>query len=160
MRCIVFILALFASPAFGKTVSGDVAFSCKAVPGFLTIDGKGGHVDGTVDDKGAGRLTVKLADFDTGLELRNDHMKNKYLEVAKFPEASLVVKTFTGSEFDGDLTLKGQTKPVHGVAKIEGGKLRAGFTLKLSDYPAIGVPTFKGVGVQDEVAISVEARVN
>lgn len=160
MQRFALLFALISAPALAKTVSGDVSFSAKAVPGFLTIDGKGAHVTGAVDDKGAGTLTVKLDDFDTGLELRNEHMKRKYLETQRFPEARLVVKSVKDGAFDGDLTLKGQTKPVHGLVRVQGGKLHAGFAIKLSDFSAIGVPTFKGVGVQDDVAISVEADVN
>ncbi|MCZ2244207.1 YceI family protein, partial [Neisseria meningitidis] len=67
----------------------SVIFEGVGNPGFLTIEGKGGKVKSTMevkDRKTSGTFEVELKDFDTGLSLRNSHMKDKYLEVSKYPK--------------------------------------------------------------------------
>ena len=58
------------------------------------------------------------------VELRTTHMREKYLEVEKFPEAKLVIKDLdikSGAKvpFKGNLTLHGVTKELTGEASVE-----------------------------------------
>ena len=160
MKSLAIAFALVSLPAYATTVTGDVTFKGRTT--VFEMVGKGGVVNCNIDEKdgmASGSCTVKLGDFTTGLDLRDDHMTNKYLEVAKYPEAKLVLKPWkvqiTPAPFEGMLTIKGDTKPVKGLAQVDGGKLNAGFTLSLKDYPSIGVPSFKGLAVQDAVEVSV-----
>ena len=78
---------------------GDVKFTAVGKPGFLKIRGesKGQFPKGSIKiekDSVTGEFDFDLKNLDTGIELRNTHMKDKYLEVAKFPSAKLVLKDF------------------------------------------------------------------
>jgi polyisoprenoid-binding protein YceI len=110
---------------------------------------------------------VKLEQLDTGLELRNSHMKHKYLKVVEFPEAVFtfapVKCSATGGTFSvpGTLTLHGNSRPLQAEATLkEDGSwvdLSLKAVVKMSDF-ALESPQFMGVKVRDEVAISLEYR--
>jgi polyisoprenoid-binding protein YceI len=52
------------------------------IEGYFVFDGK----------KISGKAVFNLESLDTGIDLRNEHMKTRYLEVAKFPKAELEIK--------------------------------------------------------------------
>lgn len=127
----------------------------------LDITGRGGFVKGEVVlDKGEykGTLKVDVRGFKTDAEKRDEHLQG-YLESNIYPVAILSIKKapLGGNAFEGDLTVKGVTKPVKGSFKLEAGKLDASFALKLSDYP-IGTVKYLGVGIEDEVKVEVNAK--
>lgn len=142
--------------------SGNVSFNTIASPSFLSIDGKGGNVTGSIKiDAGfvSALLAVKLDEFDTGTELRNEHMKFKYLDVKKYPYAVLAFKGLKEQdkgEFEGALTLKKETKPVTVSYEIKDNVVYAKFAFKVKDYPSVGVPSYLGVTAADIVNVSVE----
>ena len=118
----------------------------------------------------SGDVAVDLKTLDTGIGLRNEHMRNNYLEVGKgagFDTAVLSdirfadgdVATLAGRRhFDGTLSLHGTKRPVGGDADVrrDGSTVRieAAFPVRLADY-AIAPPRYLGVGVKDEVQVKV-----
>jgi polyisoprenoid-binding protein YceI len=117
--------------------------------------------------------TIDLASIDTGLEMRDDHLRSAdYLDVEKYPTMSYrstaARPTGEGWVIDGGLTLHGVTRPVpltvepHGVGVDPWGNQRAGFsaTAQISrrDFGIdITVPMDGGgVVVGDKVSISLE----
>ena len=154
-----------------KIESGTVTFLATGKPGFLRINGQGAKPAGQFSmDKAKTRLTagevkVALDSFETGLSLRDRHMKEKYLETAKFPEAVFKAdgldfaggKIPSSTDLKGSLTLHGVTKPVTANLKIEetSGDLdiTAEFEAILSDY-SIVIPEYAGVTVAEKVKIS------
>jgi len=46
----------------------------------------------------SGKFEVDLNTLDTGIGMRNDHMRDNFLETAKYPTASFVFKRFISSE--------------------------------------------------------------
>lgn len=118
----------------------------------------------------AGELAVDLATLDTGISLRNNHLRDNYLEVQKgdgFERAVLsdiVLEAedagrFEGrTRFDGVLLLHGTKKPVTGEAEVErngsGVTVKASFPVKLAEF-GIPEPRYLGVGVRDEVQVKV-----
>ena len=166
LTCLLAMSAPYAEAY--EIAAGKVSWLAVGKPGFLKITGEGGKLQGRAeagaDGKVSGTFTVKLADYTTGMDLRDKHMKEKYLEVAKHPEASVTVTGWTPtvaeSPFVGTLTLKGETKPVRdGKASLREGKLHAAFHVLLSDYPAVGVPSHLGITVAEDVTVEVEADV-
>lgn len=104
----------------------------------------------------AKNITIDLKGLTTGLELRDDHAKNKYLEVSKFPEA--VLKEATGENGQGEaiINFHGKDGTVKGTYKIENNKIvNAEFTLKLSEFNINDI-SYKGIGVDDSVKIQVQ----
>lgn len=163
---LVAALALFAQHADAGDVKGKVQWQAVGTPGFLKINAEGGefkgHVEAGKDGKVSGQFTCALAFFKTGIDLRDEHMRDRYLEVQKHPEAKLKLDPWTPtsgeSEWTGTLTLKGVTRPVKGVANYVEGHLIASFVVNVSDYP-IGVPSYLGVTMAKEVTVTVEGDV-
>jgi len=148
-----------------------VSFVAVGKPGFLKIKGDGAKLRGKASldqNKISGEFEVDLSPLTTGIDLRDEHMKEKYLETGKFPTAKLrldpisydgVVSTID-TDFSGYLTIKGTEKPISGKftaqgllgANVEG---TANFEIKMSDFP-IGVPSHLGVTVAESVKVSVK----
>lgn len=164
-RFLLAFLVLFAPVASAVTLkNGKVEWTAVGNPGVVKITGQEGVLTGTIVVAGglaSGTFEVELAGFKTGIDLRDEHLKTKYLEVAKYPKAKLVMDPVATStaDFDwkGQLTLKGNTKPVKGKARVDGGKLWATFDVVLSDYPEIGLPTWLGITVAKEVTVVVNS---
>ena len=130
-----------------KNVSGEVTASA-AEPGNLT-----------------GALRVDLQTLETGIAVRDRHMRDTYLEVEKGPEFAVatvdqirVEKLDGKSTFKGTLLLHGQRQEVTGSADLQqrAGRIRvqAQFPIKVSAFQ-IPKPTYLGVGVRDEIQIKV-----
>jgi polyisoprenoid-binding protein YceI len=178
--------SIIALPAFADTAkvdfdhsTGSIAFHAVGHPSAIKINGTGASPKGSLtigdDGKVSGTVILDITSLDTGISMRTNHMKEKYLEVEKFPTAALTITEidlpqadFAKADysedkvpFKGDLTLHGVTKPVSGTAHIErhgaSSAVHAEFTVKITDY-AIAVPVFAGITVADEVTLEVDAK--
>lgn len=114
------------------------------------------------DGMAEGTATVHVADFKTGDETRDRHMLQT-LGADQHPDAvlKLLPVKVSASEFKwlGELTLKGVTKPVWGLATVNGEKLDAKFILNLKEWrTAIEKPRRFGVGIADEVSVTVRTK--
>ena len=117
-----------------------------------------------------GEIVVDLRNIDTGISLRNRHLRENYLEVGRgqgFEKAVLSqiklgdvdAATFQGkTSFEGVLQLHGVAKAVSGHAQIQrsGSNIQvdATFPVRLADH-AIEKPQYLGVGVKSEVQVKV-----
>ena len=125
-----------------------------------------GEIAPAADQSGAvsGTLKVELQTLETGIGIRDRHMRNNYLEVEKpgFATATIddirVEKLDGKTTFTGVLSLHGQKKKISGAADLQQRdgsiKVQAQFALKVSDFE-IPAPTYLGVGVRDEIQIKV-----
>lgn len=178
-------LALFGNHAWSMDSSfiinktnGSVKFFALGNPSAIRINGVGvapeGKIDITSDQKTSkinGNFNFDLNSLNSGIEMRDSHMKEKYLEVDKFPTAQLsiealktegiILKNFNKKDlpFTGKLNLHGQNRAVSGTTeiKMENDQLKilAKFKIKSSDF-SINIPTFAGITVGDEIEIEVE----
>ena len=145
------------------TVGGSFNATTAALTGSLTTGVSGARVFD-------GRLAVDLRTLDTGIGLRNEHLRENYLEVDKgagFDTATLSEIDLHGLDpdsptgkgsFTGVLTLHDVTKTVAGAVEVRqaGGALRAkaSFPVHLPDF-GIRKPRYLGVGVTDTVRVEV-----
>ncbi len=164
-----------AQSAAWRITSGELVVLCPLTVGG-SFEAKTSSVSGqlAVDPAQPSRLTgeiaVDLKTLDTGISLRNTHMRDHYLEVASgegFERAVLseiVLKgdaaTVTGATtFTGTLLVHGTKKPVSGQARITraGADVRvdASFPVNLPDF-GIPEPRYLGVGVKDQVQVKVK----
>jgi polyisoprenoid-binding protein YceI len=153
-----------------KISGGEVTVMCPlTVGGSFEAKTKNltGDVTPAADEQGAvrGALRVELQTLETGIGIRDRHMKNNYLEVEKGPGFATAIideirveKLEGKTVFTGMLTLHGQKKKVTGAAELQqkDGKIRvqAQFPVKVSEFE-IPAPTYLGVGVKDEIQIKV-----
>jgi len=157
---------LKSSPA-----QGEVTFEAVGKPSMLKIKGVGEGPEGEVSlaPQVHGDFKFKLASLKTGVDMRDEHMKTKYLQVDKFPTAELKIDSVEGFKpesadasalpFKGTLTIHGVTTPVAGTVDIKkkdkGYAVNANFETKVSDH-AIDIPSYLGVTVADAVKVSVQ----
>ena len=162
-----------------RVLRGEVRIVCPLTVGGVfetkttSISGTVGVADGSPAAL-SGELSVDLSTLDTGIALRNTHLREKYLEVARGAEfASAVISgvrldkagtsTFRGqTPFAGTLLLHGVRRPMAGQAEIrsEGNDVRvlASFPLRIDDY-GIAAPRYLGVGVKNEVQVKISLLV-
>lgn len=147
------------APAAPLAVKGaSVGFAAKANVGMV-IEGTTAAIAVDEDAKNV-TLTVSLTSLTTGVELRDKHMKETYLEVPKFPEAKLVIEKSCLSlpeageksgECPGAFTLHGETK---GVTV----KYKASVAGKSVDVDASFVANFLDHGVQEPKYMGIKVK--
>ncbi len=177
---IVFAIASFSS-AFGArfnvvSAESEVVFESKAKK--ESFEGRTRKVEGhvEVDPAALGNridfsIQVDLASLDTGMSLRNAHMRANHLETDKFPHVKFTggkVQKASGTslaagaltfELEGEFDLHGVTRtisvPVE--AQMDGGALRikAKFPVSLSDHE-IPRPQFLFLKLGETQKIRVE----
>jgi polyisoprenoid-binding protein YceI len=137
-----------------------------AGPAGLTIEGTTSDLHAT-DDGGNLVLVVPLANLSTGIGLRDQHMKDRYLEIARYPDTTLTLarsalKLPSGGEpVEADapatLQLHGQTRPVsvHYQATRDGDAFAAQgrFRINMTEF-GVNVPSYLGVTVKPDVDVS------
>ena len=169
-----------AQPAAGtaswSVAAGDVRVRCRMTVGG-SFDAVTSDVSGTLraaaPDTGSyrGELRVGLATVDTGIELRNEHLRNGYLELDRGPEFRHAVLSGIAldepppdrpgrheTRFSGTLTLHGVRRVVEGEAELRSrnGRLQveAAFSLSLDEFD-IPPPRYLGIGVRDTIEVTV-----
>ncbi|AKT36112.1 YceI family protein [Chondromyces crocatus] len=161
------LTAGFALSAHAKLAShGSSSVEFKATgPAGLSIVGKSDELRAS-DSADSVHIVVPLAKLDTGIELRNKHMKEKYLETAKYPQAELVVPkaaisypTVGAGEATGQLKLHGQTKPVkfkyEATKSGNGHAVTGSVRINILDF-GIEKPSYMGLSVKPDVDVSVK----
>jgi polyisoprenoid-binding protein YceI len=188
------LLSLYASFAFAAEIPASrtmdlgkskskIEFLAVGKPSMLKIrgtakpEGEAKALEGSLSLKGdnvSGTAKFALDTLATGIGMRDRHMKEKYLETAKFPKAEFALTELKVPEalqkgdgvakeipFKGTLTIHGVSQPVIGVAKMErsGGKAEFEFAFG-TKIPAhkIDLPSFMGVTVAEDVQITVEVE--
>jgi polyisoprenoid-binding protein YceI len=117
-----------------------------------------------------GSLAVDLRTLDSGIDLRNEHLRTTYLEVNRGPDyekATVSAIDLKGlnrdapdgkGSFTGSLTLHGTTKAVSGAVDVRragaGLQVKASFPVNLSDF-SIREPRYLGIGVKNTVQVQV-----
>ena len=141
------------------TVGGSFEAKTQSVSGEVAVAPQPGGPLG-------GAISVDLQTLQTGIGLRDRHMRDNYLEVGKGPDFSkatlegIQIEKLNGkSTFRGTLVLHGERRPVTGSAEVQqqgdgGYRVQAEFPVRVTDFN-IAKPTYLGVGVQEEVKIKI-----
>ncbi len=169
---ISFSLVTSAAPVQLDPATAKTSFVAIGKPAMLRIHGESEGITSNLDaDKKliSGTLTVHLESFKTGIETRDEHMKEKYLEITKYPDAVLTIKDVSVGDlkpgakkdmsFKAKLALHGASKDVDVKANVEalaGGiyKVHATSNITLSEFK-IDIPTYAGIKVADSVEFEV-----
>lgn len=171
IKGIVFIAGIASVTVNAQTYEINEAttiFVAKGNPGFLKITGENAVASGSVTKHASnwtGEIIANLKPIKTGIDLRDKHMHEKYLETEKFPTATLKVTTAEWKEsncqFKGTLEIKGVTKPIDGKCELEtdsqGFAGEVSFVFSIEDYP-IGVPSYLGIKVADSVTVTAQFK--
>lgn len=150
------------------TVGGRFEARTTAVTGKVTTVEGSRHVDGA--------FVVDLTTLQTGIGLRDMHLRDNYLEVSRGPGYDTAVLEAIVLDapvpargqsavlgFSGVLTLHGRSNPVIGrvelAPKADRLDVKVTFPLRIDVY-AIARPAYLGVGVTNQVEVSVRATLN
>jgi len=183
----VFVVGLVTAAALGgvvraadrgndryKVVGAEVTIVCPLTVGG-SFEAKTKNVSGEIapslEQPGTvgGALRVDLQTLETGIAIRDRHMRENYLEVEKGPEFAVATfeqiridKLEGKATFTGTLVLHGQRKEVTGTADLQqrDGRIRvqAQFPIRVSEFQ-IPKPSYLGVGVRDEIQVKVTLTV-
>ncbi len=152
--------------ALKRVGDSKVFFFATGTPA-MKFTGTGSDV--TIADDGKNlTITVGLTTIDTGMELRNTHMRDKYLQTAKWPTTKLtVVKSDlklpaegakSKSTTTGTLDLHGVQKKVkvgYEIEKRDGNYVvRGALNLVMTDY-GVETPGYVGVSVDPAVGVAL-----
>ncbi len=175
---VLFCLLSLSSVGFASSnvldVTGNSEFIATGKPGFIKIDGLGNGLSGRLELSGnlvSGQMSFPLNSLDTGVSLRDKHMKDEYLEVQKYPEAQLnilgvklssdpIKDGYTQKKvpFNGILTVHGVKHAVSGLIDLDTKsgvtKGDATFAIKISDF-GFPEPKFMGMKVNDDVQLKI-----
>lgn len=153
------LVSVLAFGDVGLTQVNDVSFLATG-PAGLKINGKTDKLE--VKSEGDDvLLRVPLDTVDTGIDLRNRHMKEKYLDTKAHPFAELKVpkamlKEGQGQKGSGTFTVHGTSKPVavvYDVAKTgDGYSVKGEFDINIKAH-GIEVPSYLGVTVKPDVKV-------
>lgn len=167
------LVALLVVAAQYKVVPDSSAqFVARITGGSFT--GATKDVSGTVrvgdDNKVAeGIVTIKADSLDTGMSMRNSHMKEKYLETGKFPTMTLDLagavlppNAVGTADVNAVLELHGVKKPLTlhvTIVDTGNGQRRAtsNFSVDITDF-GIAQPKFTVVKMDTKVDVSVDVR--
>ena len=141
----------------GLSFGGQLEIRVRLNPaGSFTAKSDALNVEGEFQVKGDGftakKITLLLETLETGLSLRNEHMKKKYFEVVQYPKAWLVEAVGSQGKFKGKLVVHGVEKEIEGQYRFKDGILETNFSCRLSDFK-IKEANYMGVGVEDEVSV-------
>lgn len=172
-------LCSLASAVTFEAAKGKTEFLAVGRPSAIKINGKGSGPEGNLKLKKEAEATilngvaiVDLSTLETGIGMRDRHMKETYLETGKFKEAKLyfenakldskVIKNGGVATVKARLDLHGKSQPIEVELKLERKEPEvtaiSKFKLKLSDF-SISVPKYAGITVADEVQITTETKV-
>lgn len=169
---VLFLLVTTAAPAhaapeaFKVTGTATFAGTAKApLIGTIKVNGEGAKVTGDLSLDGdvvTGTLWLDMNTWDTGLGLRDDHLRKKF-ETTKYPKAKLVLKPWKLSAapapIDGVLTLKDSSAPVKGTCAVDPKReAKCHLELSLADFPSVGTISNAGATVEPPVSVNVALK--
>lgn len=154
-----------AAGTWTRASDAKITFSARGTAGFKLA----GTTDQlSVADDGANlTFTVPLKTVKTGIDLRDRHMNDKYLETQKFPDATLVLPRAglkvpsrdgetTQGEVTGKLTVHGVTRDQavrYTAQRVDGAqRVSASFRMNFRDH-GVNVPSYLGVTVKPDVEV-------
>lgn len=163
-------LALPTLAAAGLKTTGKpaVSFFAEGSPGFLDIEGTTSSLT-TADDGTTLTFTVPMSTVKTGIDLRDDHMNNEYVQIAQYPNAVMTIKKAdvkwpdattakTSGTVAGTFTFHGQGQPVniaYNASKTSAGmKVSASFKFDCSKS-GVTIPAYMGVTVDPKMEAKV-----
>lgn len=174
MKTIIMTIALLsfavmADDYTSNAAKGSLTFEAVGKPAMIKIKGESpGPKSILSHSKNTARLesTLELDQLKTGIDMRDEHMKEKYLETKKFPLAKLIIDNLAlpesgevkDQEFKGILTLHGKDSPVAGVFTMTKDHIaEAEFKIKLTDH-GIEIPEYMGIKVAETVTVKTKIQ--
>jgi polyisoprenoid-binding protein YceI len=170
LACIAALTSLHAFAGWTKNGDADVTFVGIGPAGFK-VEGKTKDLE-VSDDGKVFTVVVPLKNLSTGIALRDSHMRDKYCEVSKHPNATLTVPVSQikvpeeGKSIEvqavGSFNVHGKSKelPFKYTATMKAGvvEIDGALNLNLKDHE-INVPSYLGITVKPDIVTHVVFKV-
>lgn len=167
----MFAVAVISAPSIEtfKAANSKADFYALGKPSMLKIHGTAQSVNGTLNKKGdvyTGTFAMPMDSFESGMKLRDRHMKEKVFEVEKYSASEFTLKptsipSGTKTTFTGILKFHGIEKPVQGDATVtikdKKVEFNATFNVQLTDF-SIQPPEFAGMSINNEVKVEISGE--
>lgn len=183
-RTMVLALAVTVAPGLLRSApaeerwvvkGGRVVFTATGWPGSLRVEGRGAAPEGDVvaaNGNVSGRVVFDLETLRTGIELRDRHMREKYLQTSVHRHSELTLQTLlipletagaTTFElekvpFAGLLRLHGVQQAITGTADLTRRDSRvsvvASFSIETRTF-GIQAPSFAGITLGERIRVRV-----
>lgn len=162
-RTIFFVACCVATSVFaglGVNKVNEVGFVAVGPAGFK-INGQTSALEVKEDGENV-VLRVPMDSVDTGIELRNRHMKEKYVDTKAYPFAELKVaraalKEGSGQKTTGTFTVHGVSKEVSVAFDVQKAgaalEVKGAFDINIKSH-GIDVPSYMGITVKPDVKVS------
>ncbi|MGE5457825.1 MAG: YceI family protein [Methanococcaceae archaeon] len=181
MKTMIYFIALILFPFFIFATEHNIDKGRKNLVKFIS-DAKIESFEGTTDkidgylvfdgndilSKSSLYFEVDLRTLDTGIGLRNRHMREEYLETDKYPLTTFKGKIIKADKIsegnfkvlaEGDLTIHGVTKKVQTIGQISnignGFHITSKFEVRLPDYN-IEVPTMMFLKISEIIKLDLD----
>jgi polyisoprenoid-binding protein YceI len=167
----LWVWATLAAPTGPMSASNaKVTFEATGQPGFLSFEGRTTELAVRAEG-GALRFVVPMRSVQTGISLRDAHLWDTYVEVGRFPEATLdltptelVWPSGPGDRTKGSaqavFTVHGASSPVRVdytlTGTATGATVTATFPFDVQRH-GIGIPTYMGITIDGAMKASVRA---
>ena len=161
-------MAVPSARALQQEGKAQVVFRAKG-PAGLGIEGKTSQLVMS-EDEASLRFQVPASAFQTGIALRDRHLREKYLEAAKFPQITLELQKSqlrlpepgqksVALTLPGNLTMHGREKSVRLAAQLkreaqDAASIACTFRVDIRHF-GIAVPSYLGLTVAPEVDLQV-----
>ena len=132
------------------------------------IDGYLYWADSDMTNKSEMYFEVDLNALDTGIGLRNRHMRENYLETDQYPvthfrgkiiRASVVDDTLTTVQANGNIFIHGIEKPLEVTGQLinkqDGYRIKTSFNVKLSDFE-IEIPSIMFYKIDENMDLQLD----
>jgi polyisoprenoid-binding protein YceI len=165
----LFFLAIYPFSSFAETydlskIQSSVEWFAVGNPGFLKIESKSQTLSGNLsisDSNVSGNFSSSLDKISTGIKLRDEHIKDTYLEIKKYPEAKFSLNATnlypvfkaTGTMFLHGVE-HGMTWDCQFAKSSEVKKISCLSKIVLTDFN-IKIPSYLGVTVAKDVKVKV-----
>lgn len=169
-RLLLILTSFLSLNAFAEKIdlssiqSSSVEWLAVGNPGFLKIESKSQTLSGTMNLENGEAWGTFITDLDklsTGIKLRDEHVKDNYLEIKKYPEAKFTlnkVKVTTTFEASGIMSLHGVDRDVkwscQSAKSSEIRKISCVSKISLTDFN-MKIPSYLGVTVAKDVKLKV-----
>ncbi len=165
----IILLLLISNYSFAniKLLYSEVKFSAIGRPSFIKANGTVPLILTEMKlekNTFSGNAIVDLEKLNSGIDLRDKHLKDKYLETKKFPQAKIVIEpqeiTYAKEiELKAKLMLHGEEKEVILKSRFmkEDNKLNfiSNFEVLLSLFK-IELPSFQGISAANKVKLKID----
>lgn len=169
---LAFALSAMLAPSADAALKAEgkekISFFATGSPGFLDIEGVTNTIN-VADDGSKVVFSVPMSTVKTGIDLRDDHMNNEFVQVDKFPNAVLTIDRAgialpanmgekAKGTAKGDFNIHGQSQPVDVTYQIQrsnsGYHVEGKFNFDTAKA-GIQIPSYLGVTVDSKMHAEV-----